>query len=129
MGVQIYIRRGFIMSIYLQNEVDISPLVFPTKTKVEFTVQSLGTRLCLQGEYTVAVHRANAGSANEAFSAWNVTKINATTDDKHTLRFSYSADQECEYYVRLYQDNNMVCQLHVYAVDHDLACQIGRAHV
>lgn len=111
------------MSIYLQNEIDIFPLVFPTKTEVEFTVQSLGTRLRLQGEYTVAVHRANAGSANESFSAWNVTKITATADEKRTLRFTYNAEEECEYYVRLYQGDTMVSQLHVYAVAHDLACR------
>ena len=108
---------------YLQRQFDIFPLVFPVQENVLFTIRSLGTRKRLSGKYTVTIHRVDAGSATEAFSAWNRTDIPCETDASGALQFHYKADTECEYFVRIYQGETRVAQLQVYALDEDLACR------
>lgn len=110
-------------NIYMQNAFDIFPLVFPAHSEVSFTVQSLGTRKQLHGAYTLSLHRANAGASTEKFSAWNTTEIPCHTDENGMLHFLYTAETEGEYFVRIYQENCLVAQLYVYALEKDLACR------
>ena len=108
--------------IFQRNAFDIFPLVFPVDERITFTVQSLGTRNSLQGEYTVTVHRANAGSPREEFSAWNTESYTCQAKDGR-LQFSYAAKYEGEYFIRLHQNGMQVAQLYVYALHEDLACR------
>ena len=108
--------------VFQRNTFDIFPLVFPVDDTVTFTVQSLGTRNILQGEYTVTIHNAFAGSPREEFSAWNTdTRICQAKNGK--LQFAYTASREGEYFIRLYQNGTKIAQLHVYALNEDLACR------
>lgn len=109
-------------SVFQRNAFDIFPLVFPVAEAITFTVQTLGTRNALQGEYTVTVHRALAGSPNEKFTAWN-TDSRTCQASNGKLQFSYTASQEGEYFIRLYQNGTQVAQLHIYALNEDLACR------
>lgn len=110
-------------AVFERNKFDIFPLVFPIHENIEFVVKALGVRKPLQGEYTVTVHRANAGSPQEEFSAWNTTSYTCQTEQDGTLRFSYTASKESEYFIRLYQDGVHIAQLYVYALDKDLSCR------
>ena len=108
--------------VFQRNSFDIFPLVFPINKKVIFTVQALGTRQKLQGEYTVTVHRALAGSPREAFSAWNSESYTCQAENG-ALHFSYAASREGEYFVRLHQNGAQIAQLHIYAIEKDLSCR------
>lgn len=110
-------------AIFTRNNFDIFPLVFPINKQMVFTVKSLGGRRALQGEYTITVHRANAGSPKEAFSAWNTTNYTCKTQNDGGLCFSYTADTEGEYFVRVHQNNTQIAQLHIYALAEDLSCR------
>ena len=108
--------------VFQRNAFDVFPLVFPINAPITFTVQSLGTRNTLQGEYTVTLHRALAGSPNEEFTAWNTDSYTCQAKDGK-LQFSYAASREGEYFIRLYQNGTQVAQLYVYALEEDLACR------
>ena len=108
--------------VFGRNAFDISPLVFPVNAPTTFTVQSLGTRALLQGEYTVTIHRANAGSPREEFSAWN-TESRTCQAESGKLQFSFTAGRESEYFIRLHQNGTRIAQLHIYALQEDLACR------
>ena len=108
--------------VFQRNSFDIFPLVFPIKETVVFTVQSLGTRKHLQGEYTVTVHRALAGSPREEFSAWNSDSYTCQAQNGR-LQFSYKTSHEGEYFIRLHKNGEMVTQLYIYALKEDLACR------
>ena len=110
------------LQVFQRNKFDIFPLVFPINQQTVFTVQSLGARKALEGEYIVTVHRANAGSPSEEFSAWNVKSYTCQAENG-TLQFSYTASHECEYFIRLHQDGAQVAQLHIYALKEDLSCR------
>lgn len=110
-------------TVFQRNAFDIYPLVFPIGESVEFTVQTLGTRIKLQGEYTVTIHRANAGSPQEEFSAWNKESISCQAEQSGRLHFHYVATHEGEYFIRLYQNGAFITQLDVYALNEDLACR------
>ncbi len=103
-------------AIFTRNKFDIFPLVFPVEEGVVFTVKSLGVRHTLQGEYTITVHNANAGSSSEEFSAWNITSYTCQTEKEGTLVFSYTAQTEGEYFVRVYQNGTQITQLNIYAL-------------
>ena len=109
--------------MFTHNELDIFPLVFPIQTQVELTIAPFDGRVQLHGEYKICIHRANAGAAREAFSAWNTTEYTVTANEKQQLRFTYTAEKESEYYIRLYQDEQLLAQLYVYALEQDLACR------
>ena len=108
--------------VFQRNPFDIFPLVFPVNEATSFTVQSLGTRNILRGEYTVTVHRALAGSPREEFSSWNVDSYTCQAENGR-LAFSYTAGSEGEYFIRLSQNGTQIAQLHVYALQEDLACR------
>ena len=109
--------------IFQRNAFDIFPLVFPINENVVFTIQSLGTRNPLQGEYTVTVHRANAGSPKEEFSTWNADSYICKVEQNGMLYFSYTASHEGEYFIRLYKNEMQVVQVHIYALKEDLSCR------
>ena len=108
--------------VFQRNSFDIFPLVFPINKKVIFTAQALGTRQKLQGEYTVTVHRALAGSPREAFSAWNSESYTCQAENG-ALQFAYTASHEGEYFVRIHQNGAQIAQLHIYALAEDLSCR------
>ncbi|MBO5778334.1 MAG: hypothetical protein J6R82_02070 [Clostridia bacterium] len=104
-------------------QYDIYPLVFPVGKEMEFTVKPLGTRESFHGEYTVTIHRIDAGAPHQSFSRWNSTELAVHTDEDGALRFRYTADTECEHYVRIFSEGKRKVQLPIYAVDADLACR------
>lgn len=108
--------------VFQRNAFDIFPLVFPICEEITFTVQALGTRITLQGEYTVTVHRALGGAPSEEFTAWNSDSRTCQAQNGR-LQFSYTASKEGEYFIRLYQNGTQVAQLYVYALKEDLACR------
>ena len=108
--------------VFQRNTFDIFPLAFPVNQNITFTVQSLSAKTSLQGEYTVTLHRANAGSPREEFSAWN-SEIRACQAENGILQFSYTAGYEGEYFIRLHQNGTQIAQLHVYALKEDLSCR------
>ena len=117
--------------VFQRNSFDIFPLVFPVNETVTFTVQSFGTREKLQGEYTVTVHRANAGSPREEFSAWN-REAHVCQAENGKLQFSYTTSHEGECFVRVHRNGTQIAQLHIYALAEDLACRYplrGDLHV
>ncbi len=105
-------------------DYDIFPMVFPIEKAVNFTVKPLGIHRAFSGEYKIVVHRMNAGSAGQSFTAWNQTEFLCTPEVDGCLRFTYTADSESEYFVRIYQNNSRIAQLSVYALEHDLAERI-----
>ena len=104
-----------------KNKFDIYPLVFPAQMSINFTVQANISEDKLQGEYTIVLHRLDAGSALEDFTAWNRQDIPCTANEKGEITFSYQASGEGEYYVRIYQGDVRIAQLSVYAVEGELA--------
>ena len=110
-------------AVFTRNKFDIFPLIFPINEKIDFTIKSLGVKRSLQGEYTITVHHANAGSPNELFSAWNTTNYTCKTEQEKELSFAYTADTEGEYFVRIHKNGERIAQLNVYALDKDLSCR------
>ena len=102
-------------SVFQRNAFDVFPLVFPIGEMINFTVQSLGARNTLQGEYTVTVHRAHAGSPKEEFTAWN-TDSRTCQAKNGKLQFSYTASHEGEYFIRLYQNGTQIAQLYIHQI-------------
>jgi len=100
---------------------DIYPKVFPVGRDVEITVKSLGAKFDFSGEYKIVVQRVAGGSTWQHSSADNHTDIFCTADESAEIHFTYTAALEGEYRVRIYQGDNLVVQLGVYAPDHDLA--------
>ena len=109
--------------VFNRNPYDIFPLVFPIEEEITFTVNALSTRKPFNGDYTVTVHRALAGSPAEAFSAWNSTEYTCKADENGALRFPYTAPKEGEYFVRIAQNGAQITQLYIYALAEDLACR------
>lgn len=101
--------------------LDIYPLVFPTGRLTEFTVQVNTQNEKLKGEYTVIAHRLDAGSALEDFTAWNRKDMLCKADGEGKISFSYTADSEGEIYFRIYQGEQRIAQLSVYAVEGELS--------
>jgi len=105
------------------NQFDLYPKVFPVGVATELTMKSLHTRVSFSGSYTVTVHRIDAGSPSQSFSAWNTTSFTCLTEADGCLRITYTAEVEGEYFVRIFRDGEPVTQLPCYALDHDLACR------
>ena len=104
-------------------QYDIYPMVFPIGKAVEFTVKSMGTRKNFDGEYTITIHRIDSGAPHQTFSTWNSTELQAKTDADGAIRFTYTAEHECEHYVRIFKNGRREAQLPIYALDADLACR------
>ena len=105
-------------------DYDIFPKVFPVGRKVDITVRGLGEHVRFRGEYRIVVQRLNSGSTRQEFTAWNHTDFCVSAAPDNILRFSYTADTECEHFVRIEQDGKRLVQLSVYALEADLACRL-----
>lgn len=103
---------------------DIYPKVFPIGSPTEITVKPLGEHVKFTGNYRVVVQRIDSGSAGTPFSAWNHTDFDLTTGEDGALRFTYTAEAECEHFVRVCKDDKRVVQLAVYALADDMACRV-----
>lgn len=103
---------------------DIFPKVFPVGSPTEITIKPLGEHVKFSGEYRVVVQRLDAGSVNYDFAKWNHTDYDLTPDEDGAFRFTYTADVECEHFVRVYKEDKRVVQLSVYALAEDMACRI-----
>lgn len=99
---------------------DIYPKVFPVGEPTEITVKGLGEHSKFTGEYLVTVHRIDSGSPNQKFSSWNHTDYPLTAVDGK-LTFTFTADTECEHFVRIFKDGKRIVQLCLYALADDLA--------
>ena len=121
------------MSQHFKNEkFDIFPLVFPVGENVEFTIKALAKIKAFKGEYTIKILRLDAGSPNEEFYKDNCIEIVCKTDEDGNLKFNFTAEVECEHYVRIFDGENRVDQLAIYAVDGELATRFplrGDFHV
>ena len=106
---------------YKNEKFDIFPLVFPVGENVEFTIKALAKIKAFKGEYVVRILRLDAGSPREEFYKDNCIEIKCKTDESGALRFNFTAEVECEHYVRIYDGENRLEQLAVYAVEGDLA--------
>ncbi len=104
-------------------DYDIYPKVFPVGKPVEITIRGLSARFVFAGEYKIVVQRLDAGPA-WGFTAWNHTDYTVEAGDDHTLRFTFTAEVECEHYVRIFKGDSLVAQLSVYALADDLAARI-----
>ncbi len=102
---------------------DIYPKVFPVGEPTEITVKGLGEHSKFTGDYRVTVHRIDSGSPGNAFSSWNHTDFDLTAVDGK-LTFTYTADTECEHFVRIFKDDRRVVQLCLYALAEDMACRL-----
>ena len=107
-------------TVFERNPFDIYPLVFPVQDKVDFTITAPSAKRPLVGEYTVTVSRANAGSPREEFSARNKTESLCKAENGK-LHFSYTASAEGEYFIRVYQQETLITQAKVYALNDDLS--------
>lgn len=107
---------------------DIFPKVFPVGRNVEITVRSLDEHTRFDGEYTVVVRALDSGSAPNfaQFMPEFTCDVTADSASHGSLKFSYTADHECEYYVRIFKkgSDNRIVQLAVYALNPDLAERI-----
>ncbi len=113
------------LSLY---QFDLYPLVFQAGVPTEFTIRPIGDfkKFLPNGfpeDVRVTVHRLDAGSPREAFSAWNKTEYDSPLCGDGCVRFTYTAEKECEYFVRLWTGDQKISQLSIYAVEGDL---IGR---
>lgn len=102
-------------------QYEIYPMVFPIEQTVKLTVKPLGLHRAFHGEYKIVVHQMSAGAAHQSFTAWNHTDYHCTPDADGCLCFSYTAQCEGEYFVRIYQNDRRIVQLSVYALEGDLA--------
>lgn len=104
----------------------IYPLTFPAGTQTAFVIQPQGAQSAFAGAYRIAVHRVDAGSSAEAFTAWNAVEYEVSPQADGFLHFTYGCDDECEHFVRVYraddtEKNNGLVQLSVYSLKEDLA--------
>ncbi len=104
-------------------DYDIYPKVFPVGVPTEITVKGLGGRMDFSGDYKVAVQRLDAGSVRHAFTSWNRTDYDLTAVDGK-LTFTFTAEVECEHFVRIFKEDKRIVQLCVYALAEDMADRI-----
>ena len=106
------------MSEHFKNEkFDIFPLVFPVGESVEFTIKALARIKAFKGEYTIKILRLDSGSPREEFYRDNCIEFKCKTDENGSLKFKFTAEVECEHYVRIFDGDNRLEQLAIYAVD------------
>ena len=120
------------MQCFKNEKFDIFPLVFPVGEEVDFCIRAMAKIKSFSGEYTIKILRLDAGSPNEDFYRDNCTEVQSKTDENGNLKFCFKAEQECEYYVRIFKGEKRVEQLAIYAVDGELATRVplrGDFHV
>ena len=102
---------------------DIYPLAFPVGKQVTLTIKPLGDHAAFSGEYWALIHRVDAGNPNMALYSRNKTEYAVTPDADGCLRMDYTAEAECQHFVRIYQGEKQLAELSVYALEPDLACR------
>ena len=107
--------------VFNREPYDIFPLVFPIQKNITFTVTAPSARKPLQGQYTVTVHNAFAGSPHEEFTMRNSTEYACEVGENGELYFDYTAAKEGEYFIRIFQDGTQITQLYVYALAENLS--------
>ena len=121
------------MSEHFKNDnFDIFPLVFPAGEKVEFYIKSTAKKKALGKEVTLKILRLDAGSPDEEFYTSNLKVIECDVSDDGCVKFEYTAELECEHYVRIFCNEQRIAQLSIYAVDGELATRVplrGDFHV
>ena len=105
-------------------DYDVFPLVFPAGEPTEITVRPLGAHAAFPADVRVTLHRLDAGSPRHEFSAWNKTEFASPLCEDGRLRFTFTAEAECEYFIRIWTGDRRIAQLSVYAVGADLADRI-----
>lgn len=107
---------------------DIFPKVFPVGREVEITVRSLDEHTRFDGEYTVLVRPLDSGSAPNFADFMPEFRCDVTADPAShgSLKFRYTADHECEHFVRIFRKGSdaRIVQLSIYALNADLAERI-----
>ncbi len=116
-------ERSDIMKIQLY-DYDVFPLVFPVGRPTEITIRPLGQHVKFPADVRATVHRIDSGSPRHDFSKWNSTEFASALCEDGCLRFSYTAEAECEHFIRLWSGDRRIAQLAVYAVGDDLADRI-----
>ncbi len=104
-------------------DYDVYPKVFPVGVPTEITVKGLGGRMDLSGDYKISVQRLDSGSTYYAFTSWNHVDYNLTAVEGE-LKFTFTAEAECEHFVRIFKDDKRIVQLSVYALAEDMADRI-----
>lgn len=104
---------------------DIYPKVFPVGQPVDITIRGLGEHVRFSGEYRIVVLRLDADTAR-GYVGQNGTEYTVTAGDDNTLRIQFTAQVECEHFVRVFRpgEERRLFQLSVYALNPDLACRI-----
>ena len=105
-------------------DFDIFPMVFPVGVPTEITVRPLGIHAAFPADIRATVHRIDAGSPRTEFSRWNSTEFASALCEDGALRFTYTAEAECEHFIRLWSGDRRIAQLCIYAVADDLAGRI-----
>ena len=102
---------------------DIFPKVFPVGKPTQITVRPLGAPGKLPEKLRITIHRLDWGRTHTC------TGLDLTTapDADGAVRFTFTAEKECEHYVRIHNlvdETKPYVQLSVYALDPDMACRI-----
>lgn len=105
-------------------DYDVFPLVFPAGQPTEITVRPLGAHAAFPADVRVTLHRLDSGSPRFEYFAGNETRFDAPLSEDGSLRFTFTADAECEYFIRIWKEDRRIAQLSVYAVADDLADRI-----
>ena len=105
-------------------DYDVYPLVFPAGVPTEITVRPLGAHAAFPADVRVTLHRLDSGSPRHDFSAWNKVPFDAPLCADGNLRFTFTAEAECEHFIRIWTGDRRIAQLSVYAVGDDLADRI-----
>lgn len=104
---------------------DIYPKVFPVGQPVDITIRGLGEHAKFSGEYRIVVLRLDADTSR-GYIGQNGTEYTVTAGADNTLRINFTAQVECEHFVRVFRpgEERRMFQLSVYALNPDLACRI-----
>ena len=105
-------------------DYDVFPLVFPVGEPTEITVRPLGAHAAFPADVRVTLHRLDSGSPRHDFSAWNQFPFDTPLCEDGSLRFTFTGEAECEYFIRIWTGDRRIAQLSVYAVGADLADRI-----
>lgn len=105
---------------------DIYPKVFPIHRPTKITIKPQGKHVAFSGSYRIVVQRLDSGRMCHDFWAWNHADFDVVTEQDGTLCFTFTAEAECEHFVRIYREGSdaLVAQLSIYALEADLASRL-----
>ncbi len=105
-------------------DYDVFPLVFPVGVPTEITVRPLGAHAAFPADVRVSIHRLDSGSPRHDFSSWNSVPFDTPLCEDGSLRFTFTAEAECEHFIRIWTGDRRIAQLSVFAAGDDLADRI-----